>query len=110
MKPLFETEDSKEMSKEGEFLRSKHGDILPLPKRLGVKDYIYVAFIWIPPRQRRKGLAKKYFRDLLKNKRAVVIRLVDGLETNGTVLEPFLKSMGFVRSETSQYEIEMVRK
>ena len=104
------SDDMEEDEDEG-CLISEDDDELPLPSDLGVKDYLYISFIYVPEDERGKGVAKKLIESALRKSRGpVYTELVDSDVTNGTVLKKYLSRFGFKVVSRSRGKICMLKK
>jgi len=108
---IFETEHSQNMKKYNEFLQSNDGDLLPLPESLGVKDYVYISYIYIPKEDRQQGRARQIITDFVNQTNSpIFVNLVDSQETMGSVLKNLFLSLGFIIFEEGTSYIEMFKK
>jgi len=108
---IFETENSANMRFfSDKWLQSNDGDLLPLPNLLGVKEYVYISFIWIPEEGRRKGNASKIIRDFVNSaNKSIYTILLNSDMTNGMVLKNLFLSLGFKIIEEGTNYIEMFK-
>lgn len=109
---VFETENSYNMRIfDGKHLQSNDGDVLPKPELLGLKEYVYISFIWIPEKDRRMGEATRLITDFVnKIGKPIFVELIDSVETHGTVLKELFLSLGFSVYERGHTYIEMIKK
>lgn len=71
---------------------------IPLPRKLGVRKYIYLSYVRVEKGYRREGWASKLLNRFFAahDKEHIYIMLVDEhYISNGTVLRDFMKNHGF---------------
>jgi len=109
---VFETENSSGMRVfDSKHLQSNDGDVLPKPELFGLREYVYLSFVWIPEKDRRKGEATKLITDFVnKTSKPIFVELVDSGETRGMVLKELFLSLGFSVYDKGDTYIEMIKK
>jgi len=74
---------------------STDGDVIPPAKSFSVPQYEYLSYVYVPEKNRGRGVAKKLIAQLLSLGTPVYTKLVDSDVTQGMTLLPMLKKMGF---------------
>ena len=109
---VFETENSSDMRIfDRKHLQSNDGDVLPKPELLGLREYIYLSFVWVPEKDRRKGEATRLITDFVnKTVKPIFVELIDSGETQGMMLKELFLSLGFSVYDQGDTYVEMIKK
>lgn len=110
MNAILESQKSSSMERFDDHLESELGDHIPLPEKLGVKEYTYLSHVEVPKESRGQGLAKSKILDfLMKNPGPIYLELNDSNIMQGSIFKTFFQKLGFKILHTEPDKICMFK-